>query len=121
MKETIKYQNLDKEFWTAEKCFILEASNSDEDSEVSIARVRVEPGVTTCWHRLNGIAERYYILEGRGIVEIGDLQPKEVSVGDVVLIPPSCRQRIKNIDDKDLMFLAICSPRFTIDAYEDLE
>ena len=32
-----------------------------------------------------------------------------------------CRQRIKNFGQDDLLFLAICSSRFTVEAYEDLE
>ena len=76
---------------------------------------------TTCWHRLKGIDERYYILKGAGLVEVGDLPPQEVEVGDVVIIPALCHQRIKNIGQDDLVFLAICSPRFIDDAYEDLE
>lgn len=86
-----------------------------------IARARVQPGVTTRWHRLYGITERYIILEGDGLVEIGDLAPQEVRHGDVVLIPPECRQRITNIGSKDLVFLAICTPRYRQDAYEDIE
>ena len=80
-----------------------------------------EPGVTTCWHRLKGIVERYYILKGKGLMEVGDLPPQEVEAGDIVIIPAMCRQRIKNIGHDDLVFLAICSPRFTEDAYKDLE
>ena len=117
----IKHQNLASEFWTPEQCHIVETSNSDDDPDVSIARARVEPGVTTRWHRLNGIVERYYILEGKGQVEIGTLAPEEVASGDVVLIPKSVRQRITNIGSGDLIFLAICTPRFSQDAYEDLE
>ena len=121
MKEEIKKQNLKNEFYTAEKCFITELSNTPDDPEVSIARARVEPGVTTRWHRLKGITERYFIISGKGLIDIGELPPQEVTVGDVVLIPPMCSQRITNIGKDDLIFLAICSPRFTQDAYEDIE
>jgi len=105
---------------TRERCAIAELSNLPEDPEVSIARARVAPGIITRWHRLQGIVERYVILEGRGVVEIGELPPQPVRPGDVVLIPPLCRQRIRNDGDADLLFLAICSPRFRWDAYEDL-
>jgi oxalate decarboxylase/phosphoglucose isomerase-like protein (cupin superfamily) len=44
-----------------------------------------------------------------------------VNAGDVVLIPPSCRQRITNIGTGDLIFLAICTPRFRPAAYEDID
>jgi len=121
MKETIIHQNLSNEFHIAENCYITELSNSSDDPDVSIARTRVEPGVTTCWHRLAGTAERYYIISGRGLAEIGELLAQEVTAGDIVLIPPMCRQRISNTGSKDLIFLAICTPRFSNDAYEDME
>ena len=109
------------EFYTEEKCHVLELSNSADDPDCSIARARVEPGVTTRWHRLAGVAERYVLLEGRGRAEIGDLPPQEVSPGAVVLIPPGCRQRIANTGKGDLVFLAICTPRFRPETYEDIE
>lgn len=121
MRETIKRFAPSAEFFTPEKCFIIEMSNTPDDPDVSIARARVAPGVTTHWHRVAGTVERYVMLEGKGRVEIGELAPLEVGPGDVVLIPPSCRQRIANIGQGDLIFLAICSPRFTDAAYEDLE
>jgi len=120
MKAKIKKQNLKAEFYMAEGCFITELSNSADDPDVSIARARVEPDVTTRRHRLKGITERYYIVSGKGRVEIGDLPPREVNPGDVVLIPPMCPQRITNIGKDDLIFLAICSPRYTQDVYEDI-
>jgi len=121
VKETIKHQDLGSEFWTHEKCYIVESSNTPDDPAASIARARVEHGVTTRWHRVNGVFERYFILEGKGLVEVGELPPEEVNPGDVVLIPQSYRQRITNIGSGDLLFLAICTPRFSQDAYEDIE
>jgi mannose-6-phosphate isomerase-like protein (cupin superfamily) len=103
-----------------EGCFILELWNTPEDPAVSIARARVEPGVTTRWHRVKGTAERYLILEGKGRAEVGDMPPRDVAPGDVVFIPPSVRQRISNMGDCDLIFLAICTPRFVPAAYEDI-
>jgi mannose-6-phosphate isomerase-like protein (cupin superfamily) len=121
MKDTIKKQNLKNELYTSEKCYITELSNTPDDPEVSIARARVEPGVTTRWHRLKGTKERYLIISGKGLVEIGDLSAQEVTVGDIVSIPPMCRQRITNTGQDDLIFLAICTPRFSQDVYEDVE
>ncbi len=121
MKEAIKHQNLSNEFYTPEKCYITELSNTPDDPDASIARAKVKPGVTTHWHRLMGTAERYYIVNGTGRVEVGKLSPKEVKPGDIVLIPPMCRQRITNIGSEDLVFLAICTPRFSNDVYKDIE
>ncbi len=108
------------EFYTSEGCYITEVSNSADDPEVSIARARVEPGVTTRWHRLHNTVERYVIVHGSGRVEIGNLPPTDVREGDVVLIPPMCRQRITNFGSEDLIFLAICTPRFRDQAYEEI-
>jgi mannose-6-phosphate isomerase-like protein (cupin superfamily) len=121
MNAAIKLFAPEAESYTAERCFINELSNTPDDPPVSIARARVPPGVATRWHRVKDTAERYVILEGKGRVEVGGLSPQEVGPGDVVLIPPSCRQRIANVGDGDLIFLAICTPRFVQEAYEDIE
>ena len=121
MQETIRPFNPDTEFYTSEGCFIIELSNTEDDPDVSIARARVAPGVTTRWHRLRATAERYVILEGEGRVEVGNRPPENVGPGDVVLIPPLCRQRIANTGRQDLIFLAVCSPRYTDSAYEDVD
>ncbi|OPY88843.1 MAG: glucose-6-phosphate isomerase [Smithella sp. PtaU1.Bin162] len=121
MKEKIKNLNLRNEFYTDEGCYIIEVSNTSSDPGLSIARARVEPGITTKWHRLHGITERYYILEGIGIMEAGNLPMQEVKPGDVILIPPMCRQRITNVGLTDLIFLAICTPRFRPELYEDID
>ncbi len=121
MKECIKKLDQTSEFYTAERCYITELSNSADDPHLSIARARVLPGETTQWHRLRGVTERYAILEGKGRVEIGDLPPCTVEPGDTVLIPPMSRQRITNTGNEDLIFLAICTPRFSSDCYENLE
>lgn len=116
----IRHYNPGSEVLTPEGCYLTELSNSPDDPELSIARARVEPGITTRWHRLAGTTERYCILEGRGRVEVGDLAPRDVGPGDVVLIPPGCRQRIANPGPDDLVFLAICTPRFSWGVYSDL-
>jgi len=120
MKQAVHRQNPDDEFYTAEGCYITEVSNSTDDPALSIARARLETGKTTRWHRLVATAERYVIVQGQGRVEIGDLPSTDVAVGDIVLIPPMCRQRITNTGTEELIFLAICTPRFSYDAYEDI-
>jgi mannose-6-phosphate isomerase-like protein (cupin superfamily) len=121
MDEEIRRMNPLAEFYTPERCYINELSNIADDPDASIARARVQPGVTTRWHRVNGTSERYVILAGVGRIEVGRLAPQEVGPGDVVLIPPSCRQRITNLGGEDLIFLAICTPRFRREAYEDID
>lgn len=121
MKPVIIQTPLEHEYWFHEGCHILELSNSTADEAVSIARARVAPQQTTRWHRLHNTTERYLILEGSGSVEVGDLPPQPVTVGSVVVIPPMCRQRISNTGATDLIFLAICSPRFKPEHYQAME
>ena len=121
MKASIRQFDAGSEYYFAEGCFITELSNSADDPGVSIARARVAPGTTTRWHRLRGTSERYVIIEGAGLVEIDSLPAQEVNMGDVVIIPPEARQRITNTGPGDLIFLAICTPRFCEDMYEDMD
>jgi mannose-6-phosphate isomerase-like protein (cupin superfamily) len=76
--------------------------------------------MTTRWHALTGTVERYVVLSGRGRVEVGEDPPHEVGAWTVVPIPAGVRQRITNIGDNDLVFLAVCSPRFRWENYTDL-
>ena len=109
------------EFYTEERCHILEFANSQADPGLSIARVRVEPGVTTALHRIEGTAERYVILSGSGRIEVEGLEPEDVGKFDVVTIPQGANQRISNTAESDLIFLAICTPRFEQENYKHLE
>ncbi len=112
MQSCIKKFNQQEEFYIDEGCYIAELSNSDDDPNLSIARARVEPGVTTKLHQLFDTIERYIILEGEGLVELGGLTPQKVGPYDVVIIPAACVQKITNTSSRDLIFFAICSPRF---------
>jgi mannose-6-phosphate isomerase-like protein (cupin superfamily) len=121
MDAEVRRMILSSEFYTAEGCFINELSNTSADPAASIARARVRPGVTTRWHRLIETVERYVVLSGKGRVEVGNLPVQNVGPDDVVLIPPGCRQRITNSGDEDLVFLAVCTPRFRSVNYEDID
>lgn len=121
MQALILKADENKEYYFEEGCFILELSNTPADADVSIARARVKSGVTTQLHQLQGVVERYVLLSGSARVAIGGLVPQTVTAGDVVIIPPQCPQQITNIGKDDLVFLAICSPRFTRQVYEKLE
>jgi mannose-6-phosphate isomerase-like protein (cupin superfamily) len=114
-------QDLAREFLTPEGCHILETYNSTREEELSIARARVEPGITTVRHAVRSTVERYLIVEGTGRVEIEGLPPTEVGPGDVVVIPADVPQRISNTGAKDLVFFCICTPRFRQAKYRALE
>ncbi|HWT53403.1 MAG TPA: cupin domain-containing protein [Rhodocyclaceae bacterium] len=113
--------DLTAEYYMDERCHIVEVLNNAADPHLSIARARVEPGVTTRWHCVHGTVERYVIQAGYGLMELGDLPPQAVGPGDVVLIPAGWRQRITNAGSDDLIFLAICTPRFRFESYADVD
>ena len=121
MPHHVKKCNADEEFYFKEGCYIVETSNSGDDGDVSICRARLPAGQSTRWHYLHETFERYVIVSGVGLVEVGPEEPCEVTTGDVVLIPPQTKQRITNTGDGDLIFMAICSPRFSHRNYYDLE
>ena len=121
MPSTIFNINPNAEFLFAEGCYVLELYSIPEDPDASIARARITPGVATRLHRLRGITERYTILEGSGLVEIDGLPAQPVGPGDVVMVTPASPQKITNTGDTDLIFLVVCTPRFVIEAYEDID
>jgi mannose-6-phosphate isomerase-like protein (cupin superfamily) len=108
------------EFLTGEGCWITENWNSPADPAVSIARARVEPGLTTQRHRLRGVAEKYVVIAGSGVARIGDAAPVRVHPGDVLTIPPGTPQQITNDGAGDLVFYCVCTPRYTPECYEAL-
>jgi mannose-6-phosphate isomerase-like protein (cupin superfamily) len=122
MKEDILKCDSSKEFYSKdERCWITELYNTPSDDKVSIAQARVEPGVTTAKHFLEGIDERYVIVSGEGEVEVGTLPPTQVAQGDVAAIPAGTSQRIKNTGKTDLIFYCICTPRFYPNSYHDID
>ena len=109
-----------KEFNFKEGCYIEEWHNSAEDPDMSIARVRVEPNAETRLHSISDTSERYIILAGQAEVTVNQKR-RLVKEGDVVVIPAGVPQKIFNSLGEDLVFLAVCQPRFQENNYQDLE
>jgi len=109
------------EYSTDEHCLILELLNSQDDRHVSVARARVEPGVTTKRHCVIDTEERYVILQGAGRMLIDEAPARRVGPGDTVRIAAGVGQSIANTGDSDLVFLCICTPRFEWRNYRSLE
>ena len=99
------------EYYTEERCYIIEIMNQP-GIDFSIARARVSVGVTTALHAVEKTSEAYYILQGNGLVESANGFQQSVAPGDVILFPPGTEQKITNVGKIDLVFLAICAPRF---------
>ena len=106
------------EYYFKEGCFIEEWHNHRDDPDCSVARVRVEPLKTTKLHKLENTVERYVILDGSASVTVGK-KSWVVGSGDVIVIEANQTQKIENLLETDLVFLAICSPRFEPKNYKE--
>lgn len=109
------------QFATMEHCDINELLNMPQDSQYSIARASVAPGVMTQLHCVENTLERYVLLEGKGRVYIDHGPPEAVAYLDVVTIAPGMAQKIENTGTSELVFLCICTPRFEQKNYRNLE
>jgi len=85
-------------------------------SEVFI--VVIEPGKAPPLHQHDDTEQVFYILSGRGRLEIGpESEAYPVNPGDVVRIPPSTLHTIHALGDTVLQYLAIdCFPAGRPDA-----
>jgi mannose-6-phosphate isomerase-like protein (cupin superfamily) len=108
------------EVFTEERCFVLEHWNDNADAGVSIARARIQPGVTTALHSLS-VDERYLVASEEVRMDAEGLAPTPFESGDVVLVPAGRRQRITNTGKEYLVFLCICTPRFEPRHYRNEE
>lgn len=105
-------------FETRERCVIRELLNHPSDPAASLAEARIPPGVTTELHALN-VAERYIVAQGAGEIELAG-QWSPIKAGDAALIPAGTPQRARNPGPGALVFLCLCTPRFTPEGYAPL-
>ena len=77
----------------------------------SLAEARLPPGGQTAPHYHPKTEEIYYILEGRGRMQIGD-EVQIVEPGDAIAIPPGAIHTIQNVGDNTLKFLCCCAPAY---------
>ena len=120
MEPRIFHTEESTEYYTTERCHIIEIMNQD-GIDFSVARARVAPGVATALHSLKGTNEAYYILSGQGRVRYGNHEEREVGPTDIVLYNPDTPQSITNTGETDLIFLCVCVPRFRKEVYVNLD
>jgi mannose-6-phosphate isomerase-like protein (cupin superfamily) len=100
-----------KKFVAGDKTIFKELFNPLKESidcNYCLGEARLKKGKSSLWHRLKS-TEVYFILEGTGLIEIGN-EKKSVHRGTAIVVPASARQRIKNTGKKGLVFLCIVSP-----------
>jgi mannose-6-phosphate isomerase-like protein (cupin superfamily) len=91
---------------------ILDRTNAPVQKQ-SLAEARVPAGGATQRHYHKLAEEFYFILEGRGTIEI-DGESREVATGDAILIPAGAWHTIAAAEA--LRFLCCCAPPY---AHED--
>ncbi len=80
----------------------------------SLAEARLPPGASTTGHHHVKTEEIYYLLEGQGMMQIGeDRHP--VAPGDAIAIPPGAYHQITNTGQTVLKFLCCCAPTYEHD------
>ncbi|GAA5125740.1 cupin domain-containing protein [Luteolibacter yonseiensis] len=87
---------------------LLDLSNAPVRNQ-SLAEATLLPGAETerHYHRLS--EEFYYLLEGRGRMEIDGLET-DVEPGDAILIPPGAWHQIRATEA--MRFLCCCAPPY---------
>ncbi|AIJ04870.1 hypothetical protein JH146_0019 [Methanocaldococcus bathoardescens] len=78
----------------------------------SLAEAIVPVGSKTLLHKHYKSEEIYYILEGKGLMTLGD-EKFEVKKGDTILIPPEIPHKIENIGNVPLKILCCSYPPYS--------
>ena len=81
----------------------------------SLAEEILLPGQSVTPHHHREIEEVYYVIEGYGVMTVGDEQ-REVAAGDAVFIPRGHRHTLANTGSEPIRLLLVCGPAFF---YED--
>ena len=80
-------------------------------TQCSLAEEILLPGQTVTPHHHREIEEIYYIVEGRGVMTVGDEQ-QEVAAGDAVYVPRGHRHTLSNTGAEPIKLLLVCGPAF---------
>jgi quercetin dioxygenase-like cupin family protein len=78
---------------------------------VQVIMLSLEPGEALKWH-ITPVDVFFYILEGEGIVEIGD-ERETVSADMLIDSPAGIRHRLQNESDEIFRVLVVKTPRPT--------
>ena len=77
----------------------------------SLAEARLPAGGKTAPHYHPKCEEIYYVLQGKGQMQIED-SLRQVIPGDAIAIPAGARHQIANEGGETLIFLCCCAPAY---------
>jgi mannose-6-phosphate isomerase-like protein (cupin superfamily) len=77
----------------------------------TLAEARLPAGGSTTPHHHVRTEEIYYILEGQGLMRVGQ-EAAAVGPGDAIAIPPGASHQIVNTGSGPLRFLCCCAPGY---------
>jgi mannose-6-phosphate isomerase-like protein (cupin superfamily) len=80
----------------------------------TLAEARLPVGSATTPHHHVLTEEIYYILEGQGLMQVGE-ELRPVTVGDAIAIPPGALHQLTNTGNQVLKFLCCCAPGYEHD------
>jgi len=87
---------------------------------MSVAEAEVAPGERTRLHRHPVTEEVYHVLDGAGVLQLGN-QRIAVVPGDIIRIAPNEPHRIEARSETPLRFLCICQPAYRDEDTEFLD
>jgi mannose-6-phosphate isomerase-like protein (cupin superfamily) len=86
----------------------------------SLAEARLPVGASTTPHRHPVTEEIYYVVAGRGRMQI-EREVCDVGPGDAIAIPPGLAHQITNAGEVMLRLLCCCAPAYEHDDTELLD
>lgn len=78
----------------------------------SLAEATVPVGGSTQAHRHPRAEELYLLVDGQGLMRIGE-ERRDVRAGDCVVIPPGAEHELANTGDVPLRLLCCCAPAYS--------
>ncbi|HED36121.1 MAG TPA: cupin domain-containing protein [Gammaproteobacteria bacterium] len=113
-----RYKNI-RAYITRDGSEIRELMHPDTqgNKQQSLAEAIVKPGEKTLLHRHNKSEELYYIIQGKGCMQLNE-KTLHTETGDCICIPPGTAHCIENTGDTDLKILCCCSPAYSHDDTE---
>ncbi len=95
---------------------VLLDTTGEGEGRMSLAVERLRPGQHTCPHWHAHLEEIYFIIQGRGRMEIGP-ETCDVRAGDAILIPLRQVHCLTNTGDEDLVLLCPVAPPWVAEDY----